>query len=112
MFAVEWAASSRWSLLADARGVAASRPGSPGWFLLALLTVLFSTFAESLAEGRARPGRNLAQIRTEVLPSASKSGVRQCTETVRANELRKGDHILAEPKDIIAATASVAGRHS
>lgn len=86
----------------------------PAWFtgLVALwlwLTVLFSTFAEALAEGRGKArAASLRRTRTEVTAKRLKiPGFESDFEIVPGNALRKGDHILAEAHDLIAGDGEV-----
>ena len=73
------------------------------------LTVLFSTFAEALAEGRGKArAATLRKSRTEVIAKRLKRPEFGAPwESVPANQLRKGDHILVEPADMIAGDGEV-----
>ena len=73
------------------------------------LTVLFSTFAESLAESRGKAQADaLRAMRTDVrgkrlvLPNN-----REIFELVRASELRAGEFVLVETGDVIPADGDV-----
>jgi len=73
------------------------------------LTVLFSTFAESLAESRGKAQADaLRAMRTDVrgkrlvLPNN-----REMFELVRASELRAGEFVLVETGDVIPADGDV-----
>jgi K+-transporting ATPase ATPase B chain len=73
------------------------------------LTVLFSTFAESLAESRGKAqADSLRAMRTDVrgkrlvLPNN-----REIFELVRASELRAGEFVLVETGDVIPADGDV-----
>ena len=86
----------------------------PAWFtgLVSFwlwLTVLFSTFAEALAEGRGKArAATLRKSRTEVMAKRLKRPEFGAPwEPVPANQLRKGDHILVEPADMIAGDGEV-----
>ncbi|HEY5976144.1 MAG TPA: potassium-transporting ATPase subunit KdpB, partial [Geobacteraceae bacterium] len=73
------------------------------------LTVVFSTFAEALAEGRGKArAASLRKSRTAVTATRlKKPEFGACFETVPATDLRKGDHILVEAKDLIAGDGDV-----
>ena len=88
---------------------------APAGFILAitiwlLFTVLFANFAEALAEGRSRAQasalRNMRQIvmAKRIVPNTP--GARQTT-LVKAEDLRKGDMVLVETHDTIAADGEV-----
>ncbi|HEY5976189.1 MAG TPA: potassium-transporting ATPase subunit B, partial [Geobacteraceae bacterium] len=86
----------------------------PAWFngivsLWLWLTVIFSTFAEALAEGRGKArAASLRKSRTDVMAKRlKKPEFGACFETVPATDLRKGDHILVEAKDLIAGDGDV-----
>jgi potassium-transporting ATPase ATP-binding subunit len=86
----------------------------PAWFtgLVSIwlwLTVIFATFAESLAEGRGKArAASLRKSRTEVTAKRLKKpefgGV---YETVAAETLRKDDYILVEAHEMIAGDGDV-----
>jgi len=92
----------------------AGKSADPAWFtgLVSLwlwLTVIFSTFAEALAEGRGKArAASLRKTRTEVV-------ARQLTRPefgsdftmVSANQLRKGDCIMVEAGELIAGDGEV-----
>jgi K+-transporting ATPase ATPase B chain len=73
------------------------------------LTVLFSTFAEALAEGRGKArAASLRQSRTEVM--AKRLAAPDFTSDwtpIGATELRKGDFILVEAGELIAGDGEV-----
>jgi K+-transporting ATPase ATPase B chain len=73
------------------------------------LTVLFSTFAEALAEGRGKArAASLRKSRTEVMAKRLKRPEFGAPwEPVPANQLRKDDHILVEQREIIAGDGEV-----
>lgn len=86
----------------------------PAWFtgLVSLwlwLTVIFSTVAESLAEGRGKArAASLRKTRTEV--TAKRLGTPEFGSDVTpvgANQLRKGDCILVEAGELIAGDGEV-----
>jgi len=86
----------------------------PSWFtgLVALwlwLTVVFSTFAEALAEGRGKArAASLRKTRTEVKAKLLKKPEFGADfELVPGNRLRKGDHILVEAHEQIAGDGEV-----
>ncbi len=86
----------------------------PAWFTGAVslwlwLTVLFSTFAEALAEGRGKArAASLRKSRTDV--TAKLLGTPEFTSsftTVGASQLRKNDLILVEANEMIAGDGDV-----
>ena len=86
----------------------------PAWFtgLVSLwlwLTVLFSTFAEALAEGRGKArAASLRKTRTDVTAKRLKRpefGTPH--ESASATQLRKGDYILVEAGEMIAGDGDV-----
>jgi K+-transporting ATPase ATPase B chain len=86
----------------------------PAWFTGSVsfwlwLTVLFSTFAEALAEGRGKArAASLRKSRTEVMAKRLQRPEFGAPWTaVPADQLRKGDHILVEPTDLIAGDGEV-----
>ncbi len=86
----------------------------PAWFTGAVtcwlwLTVLFSTFAEALAEGRGKArAASLRRSRSTVFAKRLASPEFTASQTVvAANELRKGDHILVEASEQIAGDGEV-----
>ncbi len=86
----------------------------PAWFtgLVSLwlwLTVIFSTFAEALAEGRGKArAASLRKTRTEVTAKRlNKPDFGSSYTTVGANQLRKDDHILVETGELIAGDGDV-----
>jgi K+-transporting ATPase ATPase B chain len=86
----------------------------PVWFtgLVSLwlwLTVLFSTFAEALAEGRGKArAASLRKTRTEVMAKRLKKPEFGCeVELVAGNLLRKDDNILVEAHELIAGDGEV-----
>jgi K+-transporting ATPase ATPase B chain len=86
----------------------------PAWFtgLVSLwlwLTVIFATFAESLAEGRGKArAASLRKTRTDVKAKRLKRPEFDAPfETVSATELRKDDYILVEAKEMIAGDGDV-----
>ncbi len=86
----------------------------PAWFtgLVSLwlwLTVIFATFAESLAEGRGKArAASLRKTRTDVKAKRLKRPEFDAPfETVSATELRKGDYILVKANDMIAGDGDV-----
>ncbi len=86
----------------------------PAWFtgLVSLwlwLTVIFSTFAEALAEGRGKArAASLRKTRTEARAKRLKKPEFGAEfELVPGNTLRKGDHILVEAHEQIAGDGEV-----
>src|SRR5450631_876748 len=88
---------------------------APARFILAitiwlLFTVLFANFAEALAEGRSRAQasalRNMRQTVMAKRIVQNSPGSRQTT-LVKAEDLRKGDLVLVETHDTIAADGEV-----
>lgn len=86
----------------------------PVWFTGAVsiwlwLTVIFSTFAEALAEGRGKArAASLRKSRTDVTAKIlAKPEFKSAFTTVGASQLRKGDLILVEAGDMIAGDGDV-----
>ena len=86
----------------------------PAWFtgtvsLWLWLTVLFSTFAEALAEGRGKArAASLRKSRTDVTAKLLAKPVFDSNfNTVGASQLRKGDLILVEAGEMIAGDGDV-----
>ncbi len=86
----------------------------PVWFTGAVsvwlwLTVLFSTFAEALAEGRGKArAASLRKSRTDVTAKLLKTPDFASSQTsIGADQLRKGDYILVEANDLIAGDGDV-----
>jgi K+-transporting ATPase ATPase B chain len=73
------------------------------------LTVLFSTFAESLAESRGKAQADaLRAMRTDVRGKRLvMANNREIFELVRASELRAGEFVLVETGDVIPADGDV-----
>jgi K+-transporting ATPase ATPase B chain len=92
----------------------AGKSADPAWFtgLVSLwlwLTVIFSTFAEALAEGRGKArAASLRKTRTEVRAKRLKRPEfgSEC-EMVAGSLLRKGDYILVEAHEQIAGDGEV-----
>jgi K+-transporting ATPase ATPase B chain len=84
--------------------------GAPAWFTVAVsawlwFTVLFANFAEALAEGRGKAqAATLRQMRSEV---TARRLVHGREEAVPGSSLRKGDLIVCEAGDVIAADGDV-----
>ncbi|TPG41858.1 K(+)-transporting ATPase subunit B [Roseomonas nepalensis] len=76
------------------------------WF-----TVLFATFAESVAEGRGRArAESLRKARSDAQAKVlSRADDRSTWELRNATELRVGDHVLIEPGDIVPSDGEVVG---
>ena len=111
MFCVEIA--SFITLITFVMSLAGKGP-EPAWFtgLVSLwlwLTVIFSTFAEALAEGRGKArAASLRKTRTEVVAKQlSKPEFGGDYTLVGANLLRKGDCILVEAGELIAGDGEV-----
>lgn len=88
--------------------------GEPAWFtgmvsIWLWLTVIFATFAEALAEGRGKArAESMRKTRTEVMAKKlKKPEPGGAYELVPSVQLRKGDMILVEAKDIIASDGEV-----
>lgn len=86
----------------------------PAWFTGAVsawlwLTVIFSTFAESLAEGRGKArAASLRSSRTNVTAKQlARPEFDSAVTTVGASQLREGDCILVEAGDMIAGDGDV-----
>ncbi|MDZ4185536.1 MAG: potassium-transporting ATPase subunit KdpB [Desulfuromonadales bacterium] len=86
----------------------------PAWFtgtvsLWLWLTVIFSTFAEALAEGRGKArAASLRQSRTDVTAKRlEKPDFGSDGTTVNASELRKGELILVEAGETIAGDGEI-----
>ena len=86
----------------------------PAWFTGAVsawlwLTVIFSTFAEALAEGRGKArAASLRKSRTDVIAKLlAKPEFDSALTTVGASQLRKGDCILVEANEMIAGDGDV-----
>ena len=88
--------------------------GEPAWFtgivsLWLWLTVIFSTFAESLAEGRGKArAESMRKTRTEITAKKlRKPDIEGDYELVSSTQLHKGDLILVEANDLIAGDGEV-----
>lgn len=88
--------------------------GEPAWFtgmvsIWLWLTVIFATFAEALAEGRGKArAESMRKTRTEVMAKKlKKPELGGAYELVPSIQLRKGDLILVEAKDVIASDGEV-----
>ncbi len=88
--------------------------GDPAWFTGTVsvwlwLTVLFGTFAESLAEGRGKArAESMRKTRTEIMAKKlKKPELGGQYELVPSTQLRKGDLILVETNDLIASDGEV-----
>jgi K+-transporting ATPase ATPase B chain len=86
----------------------------PAWFTGSVsiwlwLTVIFSTFAEALAEGRGKArAASLRSSRTNVTAKlVTKPDFKSTFTTVGASQLRKGDLILVEGGEMIAGDGDV-----
>jgi len=86
----------------------------PVWFtgLVSLwlwLTVIFSTFAEALAEGRGKArAASLRKSRTDVTAKVlAKADFKSTVKMVGASELRKGDLVLIETNEMIPGDGDV-----
>jgi K+-transporting ATPase ATPase B chain len=88
--------------------------GEPAWFTGIVsawlwLTVIFATFAESLAEGRGKArAESMRKTRKEIMAKKLKKPEPGSEyELVPSTQLRKGDMILVEAKDMIAGDGEV-----
>jgi potassium-transporting ATPase ATP-binding subunit len=84
------------------------------WFILGIsvwlwATVLFSNFAESVAEGRGKAQADaLRGSRKDIQAKRLSRPEREATiSTVASSQLRRGDHVLVEPGDIIPGDGEV-----
>lgn len=91
-----------------------SGKGESVWFtgtisLWLWLTVLFATFAESLAEGRGKTrAESMRKTRTEIMAKKlKKPELGGEYELVPSTQLHKGDFILVEANDLIASDGEV-----
>jgi K+-transporting ATPase ATPase B chain len=91
-----------------------SGKGEPAWFTGLVsawlwLTVIFATFAESLAEGRGKArAESMKKTRKEIMAKkVKKAEPGAAYELVPSTQLRKGDLILVEAKDMIAGDGEV-----
>ena len=88
--------------------------GDPAWFTGTIsawlwLTVLFATFAESLAEGRGKArAESMKKTRKEIMAKKlKKPELGGEYELISSTELRKDDLILVEANDLIAGDGEV-----
>jgi K+-transporting ATPase ATPase B chain len=88
--------------------------GEPAWFTGMVsawlwLTVLFATFAESLAEGRGKArAESMKKTRKEIMAKKLKKPEPGGEyELVPSTQLRKGDVIIVEANDLIAGDGEV-----
>ncbi len=86
----------------------------PSWFtgmvsLWLWLTVIFATFAESLAEGRGKArAESLRKTRTEVMAKRLEdSASTETYELISSGDLCKGDYVLVEAGEIIPGDGEV-----
>ncbi len=91
-----------------------SGKGESVWFtgtisLWLWLTVLFATFAESLAEGRGKArAESMRKTRTEIMAKKlKKPELGGEYELVPSTQMHKGDFILVEANDLIASDGEV-----
>jgi len=88
--------------------------GEPAWFTGTIsawlwLTVLFATFAESLAEGRGKArAESMKKTRKEIMAKKLKEpNPGSPYELISSAELRKDDLVLVETNDLIAGDGEV-----
>jgi K+-transporting ATPase ATPase B chain len=88
--------------------------GEPSWFtgtvsLWLWLTVIFSTFAESLAEGRGKArAESLRKTRTEVMAKRLiNPESKEKYELIPSGKLHKGEYVLVEAGEIIPGDGEV-----
>src|SRR5574341_1587742 len=87
---------------------------APAGFILAVsvwlwFTVLFSNFAEAMAEGRGKAqAASLRKARRDILAKRLQTAHRDAKyATVPATELRRGDVVLVEASDTIPADGEI-----
>jgi K+-transporting ATPase ATPase B chain len=87
---------------------------APAWFIFNIalwlwFTVLFANFAEALAEGRSKAqAAALRGLRQTVwAKKLDDPGIRTGRRSVRADDLRRGDVVLIEAGDYVAADGEV-----
>ena len=92
----------------------ASGKGDPAWFtgavsVLLWLTVMFATFAESLAEGRGKArAESLRKSRTEIIAKRlKKPDPASPSEEVNANDLRKEDLVLVKATEMVPGDGDI-----
>ena len=88
--------------------------GEPSWFIGTVslwlwLTVIFSTFAESLAEGRGKArAESLRKTRTEVMAKRLVNPEsKEKFDLIPSGNLHKGDYVLVESGEIIPGDGEV-----
>jgi K+-transporting ATPase ATPase B chain len=88
--------------------------GEPAWFtgivsVWLWLTVIFATFAESLAEGRGKArAESMRKTQKEIFAKKlKKPELGEKYELVPSTQLRRGDIILVEANDLIASDGEV-----
>ena len=86
----------------------------PVWFagavsVLLWLTVMFATFAESLAEGRGKArAESLRKSRTEIIArKVKKPDPASAAEEINANDLRRGDLVLVGAGELIPGDGDI-----
>jgi len=81
-------------------------PWFSGWVAIWLwFTVLFANFAEAVAEGRGKAqAESLRKMRTQVM---ARRVIGEQEQRVAASELRKGDVVVAEAGEVIAADGEI-----
>jgi high-affinity K+ transport system ATPase subunit B len=101
------------TILAILRGF--GQPGSESTAFVAAVavglwaTVLFATFAESLAEGRGRAQADAMRSMRKDTPAKRLASARRdaAVETVPSPSLRSGDHVLIEAGDLVPGDGEV-----
>jgi K+-transporting ATPase ATPase B chain len=90
------------------------KTGEPSWFtgtvsLWLWMTVIFSNFAESLAEGRGKArAESLRKTRTEVMAKKLENPAsKEKYELISSANLHKGDYVLVEAGEIIPGDGEV-----
>jgi K+-transporting ATPase ATPase B chain len=90
------------------------KSGEPSWFTGAVslwlwLTVIFATFAESLAEGRGKArAESLRKTRTEVMAKRLENpATKEKYELISSANLHKGDYVLVEAGEMIPGDGEV-----
>ncbi len=91
-----------------------SGQGDPAWFtgsvsVLLWLTVMFATFAESLAEGRGKArAESLRKSRTEIIARKVKQpDPASPAQDINANDLRRGDLVVVRASELVPGDGDI-----